>query len=290
LAKQKQTSKLLPPKEPSNINSIAPMSKESKENGEDLNLRRLKVFENVESDCSDDEGDWEQEAILAVNSDSGRTRKPHPFFKNYKGLLNDLVLCKSVKTMWFIINMAISFDSKVAITITMKNDRTYFIKMYSLESKEIVFEEMIGGGEKNYIKCKEIVQNDNATLFATSYIDDGKFFVRYMAKTEKVRSPELIKSSTLDINSLLKLDDWTMIIDGFAEPFVSCCFVGLDTLFVFLFYTPKKTHYHFLYNTKTNQMVGSPVEITLDCNAKNFPVKCFYNDDKDEIYAFYRQG
>ena len=23
---------------------------------------------------------------------------------------------------------------------------------------------------------------------------------------------------------------------------------------------------------------------------KNFPVKCFYNDDEDEIYSFYRQG
>ena len=28
----------------------------------------------------------------------------------------------------------------------------------------------------------------------------------------------------------------------------------------------------------------------MDCNSHNFPVKCFYNDDKDEIYSFYRQG
>ena len=25
-------------------------------------------------------------------------------------------------------------------------------------------------------------------------------------------------------------------------------------------------------------------------NAKNFPFKCFYNDEKNEIYLFYRQG
>tara|TARA_B110000285_G_C14791031_1_gene453039 strand:- start:247 stop:372 length:126 start_codon:yes stop_codon:yes gene_type:complete len=23
---------------------------------------------------------------------------------------------------------------------------------------------------------------------------------------------------------------------------------------------------------------------------KNFPYKCFYNDEEDEVYAFYRQG
>lgn len=28
----------------------------------------------------------------------------------------------------------------------------------------------------------------------------------------------------------------------------------------------------------------------MDCNNKNFPVKCFYNELKDEIYSFYRQG
>jgi hypothetical protein len=33
-----------------------------------------------------------------------------------------------------------------------------------------------------------------------------------------------------------------------------------------------------------------PVMQQMDCNAKNFPVKCFYNDEKDEIYSFYRQG
>jgi hypothetical protein len=37
-------------------------------------------------------------------------------------------------------------------------------------------------------------------------------------------------------------------------------------------------------------MDGQPVQITIDCNAKNFPVKSFYNDEKDEIYVFYRQG
>jgi len=81
-----------------------------------------------------------------------------------------------------------------------------------------------------------------------------------------------------------------MIIDGFAEPFVVTCFIGDDKLYVALFHTPTLTHYHFLWDTVKNTMVGSPVSIKINCNVKNFPVKCFYNDDKDEIYCFYRQG
>ena len=59
--------------------------------------------------------------------------------------------------MFAIVNMAISFDSKVCITVTKKNDRLYFIKMYGMESKELVFEEEVGGQPDCYIKIKEVV-------------------------------------------------------------------------------------------------------------------------------------
>lgn len=36
--------------------------------------------------------------------------------------------------MYNIVSMAISNDSKVSITVTKKNDREYWIKMYNLES------------------------------------------------------------------------------------------------------------------------------------------------------------
>jgi len=28
----------------------------------------------------------------------------------------------------------------------------------------------------------------------------------------------------------------------------------------------------------------------MNCNRKNFPQKCFYNSEKNEVYSFYRQG
>jgi hypothetical protein len=37
-------------------------------------------------------------------------------------------------------------------------------------------------------------------------------------------------------------------------------------------------------------MVGQKVEWVMDCTEKNFPYKCFFNEEKKEIYSFYRQG
>jgi hypothetical protein len=35
---------------------------------------------------------------------------------------------------------------------------------------------------------------------------------------------------------------------------------------------------------------NSSVIMELDCINKNFPIKCFFNEDTDEILVFYRQG
>ena len=55
-------------------------------------------------------------------------------------------------------------------------------------------------------------------------------------------------------------------------------------------------HCHFIWNFDADEIFGQteiqdlPVIKQMDCNAMNFPVKCFYNPDINEIYSFYRQG
>lgn len=44
---------------------------------------------------------------------------------------------------------------------------------------------MIGGTDQNYIKLKEIEQNDAGTKYAAAYIDDGKFRLRTFFKTTR---------------------------------------------------------------------------------------------------------
>ena len=87
----------------------------------------------------------------------------------------------------------------------------------------------------------------------------------------------------------LGLDDWTMVIEGFPEPFANCCFINDDNLYVCVYHSYTMTHNHFLWNTKTHDMIGTFHSVKLEASTKkNFPFKSFYNEDKCQIYTFYR--
>ena len=105
------------------------------------------------------------------------------------------------------------------------------------------------------------------------------------------RTPEEIVDSELDINKLLGIDNWTMAIEGFPDPYITCTFVSDEKIFINLFHNYSSTHYHFIYDFKKKSIVdGGVVSRHIDCSKKNFPYKCFYNDELGEIYSFYRQG
>jgi hypothetical protein len=82
--------------------------------------------------------------------------KPNPRFKNHKELFNNLLKSTDVTTMYPICSVIISYDSTRAITVTKRNEKEYYIKMYDLETYEQTFEEKIGGLPENYIKLKEV--------------------------------------------------------------------------------------------------------------------------------------
>ena len=188
--------------------------------------------------------------------------------------------------MFPIVQVIISNDSTRAVTITKKDDRTCFIKMYGLETYEMTFEEKIGGGPNSYIKLKEVSQNDKGSEFAIVYFDDGKFYLRNFLKT--TRTKEEIFENEVDINKVLGINDYTMVNECFPEPYVTCCFVNDDHVFIDVFYNFKLTHYHFVWDLRLRRMVGKRGKVHLDCNKANFPYACFYSAERDEIYSFYR--
>jgi len=104
------------------------------------------------------------------------------------------------------------------------------------------------------------------------------------------RTEEEIKENELDINALVGIDDWTMAIQDFPDPYIVCCFVTDEKVFIGFFHNFTLTHYHFIYDIVKREIVGEVVKFQLDCNKKNFPYKSFYNEDLNEIYLFYRQG
>lgn len=73
------------------------------------------------------------------------TIKPNMRFAHYKDIFTNLLRQSTVITKYPIVTMAISFDSTRAITITKKDDKESYIKMYDLNTSELCFEELIGG-------------------------------------------------------------------------------------------------------------------------------------------------
>jgi hypothetical protein len=141
--------------------------------------------------------------------------------------------------------MIITYDSTKTVTVTKKSDSEYYVKQYDLETYQLTFEEKIGGKEEQYIKLKEVEQTADGKKYAICYNDDGKFFMRTFEK--KTRTAADIFKDEVNLNKLLSINDYTMCNGSFPDPFIVCCFVNVDTLFVALFHNYDMEHYHFLY-------------------------------------------
>lgn len=146
----------------------------------------------------------------------------------------------------------LTYNSKSAVTVTMKNDREYLIRQYNLESYCVTFEEKVGGLEQSYIKLKEVEQNATGEKFACVYLDDGVFYIRTFGETS--RSEDEIKEEQFNINEEFGLNKHTMPINNFPDPFGACCFITDDYLYVNIFHNASLKHIHFFYNTKTREV------------------------------------
>lgn len=183
----------------------------------------------------------------------------------------------------------ITYNSKSAVTVTKKDDREYYVKMYDLVTYQQTFEEKIGGTDNSYIKLKEVEQNAAGDGFAIAYFDDGNFRIRTFG--EKTRTEAEIAAEELDVSKALGLDNHTMPIDNFPDPFITCTFVTDELLYANLYHTPTRTHHCFVYNIKTKAVTShQAIPMPEKSTKQNFPYKCFYSEEDNEVFSFYRQG
>lgn len=136
--------------------------------------------------------------------------KPNLQFKSYASLFKNLTKEKKVPTMYPIVTCMITYDSTRAITVTKKDDREFWVRMYDLETYEKTFNEQIGGEPTSFIRLKEIEQNYAGNKYAMIFIDDGKFRMRVFGKTERTLEEAL--QQELNINKILGINDYTMPI------------------------------------------------------------------------------
>lgn len=242
-----------------------------------------------ELDYNDDESDAGNDDLEENNEPLDKNidyYKPNLQFKSYSSLFENLTKAQKVVCEHPLLSVMISYDSTRAICVLKKDDKEVWIKMYSLANYDKTFSEKIGGKEESFIRCKEVEQNSAGNKYAVIYVDDGKFRLRVFGK--ETRTEETIEAEEFNINAAIGINDYTMPIQGFADPFSTCSFITDDRIFVQLFYNYKLTHYHFIYNHSTRSIEGDVYSTVLKCTAKNFPYKSFYNPDENMVYSFYR--
>lgn len=112
-----------------------------------MNLDIAKLYKSRRQKGYDDSNSEDEEYIQTegnVTIDNGSieykdtkgneyTLKPNLRFLPYKNVFKDLLKQTSVVTMYPIVSMLITYDSTRALTVTKKDDRYYYIKMYDLE-------------------------------------------------------------------------------------------------------------------------------------------------------------
>ena len=98
----------------------------------------------------------------------------------------------------------------------------------------MTFEEKVGGNELDFIKAKDVEQNSTGDYFALTYLNDGVFKLRTFGTV--TRSLNEIEKEEVIINELLGLDNYTMPINQFPEPYIQCTFVTNDLLFINLYH------------------------------------------------------
>ena len=105
----------------------------------------------------------------------------------------------------------------------------------------------------------------------------------------KTRTDQEIQKDEVNFNDILSLNNFTMCHNEFNDPFITCCFINADTMYVNLYHNHSTMHYHFIFDLQHRAIIGKVSSMNLESKS-NFPFKCFYNEEKDEVHSFYRQG
>lgn len=115
--------------------------------------------------------------------------------------------------------MIVNYTSTYAVAVLKKNEHQSFVHIYSLKTTDLLYELPVGEGNPiQCIKCYELEQNSDGTYFALCYNDDGKFYIKTFGIDQEIR--------TFNCNERFGIDDYSMAITDFPDPFITCTFIS----------------------------------------------------------------
>jgi hypothetical protein len=87
-------------------------------------------------------------------------------FNKYGDLFQDLTLRTAIDTIYDVINVIITYDSKSCVAIVNRKDEHFEVLGYSLATQDLVFKKHFDGV---YIKMNLIEQSDDGKTVAIAY-------------------------------------------------------------------------------------------------------------------------
>ena len=118
-------------------------------------MHSRQAIEYNDDDSGKSDGEYDEAAEAEERVDNAGLA-PNQAFKSYSKIFANLTKSKLVVTLYPIVTCIITYDSTRAITVTKKDDREFWVRMYDLETYGKTFDEQIGGQPEDYIRLKEV--------------------------------------------------------------------------------------------------------------------------------------
>ena len=160
----------------------------------------------------------------AYSKDSAHLAVKNPNFRKYSNLFLNFTNRREINTCdRVIIDIIINHSGERVVCLLKQSDTKYIIKQYDLETYANLNHLEISG---DYIKANKIEQNDKGNLFSVAYLDDG--FWRFVV----FNFTEVI--ADFDVNGHFNIDNSTIPIMGFSQPFAVSSLLIHDNLNFFI--------------------------------------------------------
>lgn len=158
---------------------------------------------------------------IVIDDKKAYTRDPAPLevknknFHKYSNLFLNFTNRREMNTCErVIIDIIINQIGDRVVCLLKESDTKYIIKQYCLETYQCLNHMEIAG---DYIKANKIEQNEQGDMFSVAYLDDGYWKLLVFNFTDVIVD--------FDINSHFNIDNSTMPVMGFDQPFSTCCFL-----------------------------------------------------------------
>ena len=78
-------------------------------------------------------------------------------FRSYRTLFDNMLNTEEIQCSNPLVSIAVTYDCNTIIAVTKVDPREYNIKLFDINTLEVISELKVGGGPRDFIKLKEVI-------------------------------------------------------------------------------------------------------------------------------------